>query len=112
MLYPQKYPLGIQTFSEIREENYLYIDKTALIHDLITTGKIYFLSRPRRFGKSLLISTLQALFSGKKSLFDGLSIANTPYDFAEHPVIKLEFSKDEFTTADRLPKPLVLIGFT
>ncbi len=61
-----KYPLGIQTFSEIREENYLYLDKTALIYDLINCGKVYFLSRPRRFGKSLLISTLEALFSGKK----------------------------------------------
>jgi hypothetical protein len=97
-----KYPLGIQTFSEIREENYLYVDKTAIIHELITTGKIYFLSRPRRFGKSLLISTLEALFLGRKELFDGLVIADTDYDFSAYPVVKLEFSKDEFTTADSL----------
>jgi hypothetical protein len=86
-----KYPLGIQTFSEIREENYLYLDKTALIHDLINFGKVYFLSRPRRFGKSLLISTLEALFSGKKALFDGLAISQTDYDFATYPVVTIEF---------------------
>ena len=70
-----KYPLGIQTFSEIREENYVYVDKTALIHDLITTGKVYFFSRPRRFAKSLLISTLEATFLGQKELFEDLAIA-------------------------------------
>jgi hypothetical protein len=102
MTLPLKYPLGIQTFSEIREENYLYVDKTAHVFDLITTGKVYFLSRPRRFGKSLLISTLEALFSGQKALFDGLAIAATDYDFASYPVIKLEFSQDEFLTADSL----------
>lgn len=95
-----KYPLGIQTFSEIREENYLYVDKTALIHDLITTGKIYFLSRPRRFGKSLLISTFEALFLGQKELFEGLAIAETDYDFATYPVILVEFSKVRVTKAD------------
>jgi hypothetical protein len=99
-----KYPLGIQTFSEIREDNYLYVDKTAIIHELITTGKIYFLSRPRRFGKSLLISTLEALFLGRKELFEGLFITRSEcdYDFATYPVVKLEFSKDEFATADSL----------
>jgi hypothetical protein len=60
-----KYPLGIQTFSEIREEGYIYLDKTALIYQLINTGKAYFLSRPRRFGKSLLISTFESLFNGR-----------------------------------------------
>jgi hypothetical protein len=97
-----KYPLGIQTFSEIREENYLYLDKTALIHDLINFGKVYFLSRPRRFGKSLLISTLEALFSGKKALFDGLAISQTDYDFATYPVVTIEFSSDEFSDAESL----------
>lgn len=88
-----KYPLGIQTFSEIREEGYIYFDKTALIHELVTTGKVYFLSRPRRFGKSLLISTLEALFLGHKDLFEGLGIAQTDYDFAVYPVIKMEFTR-------------------
>ena len=97
-----KYPLGIQTFAEIREENYVYLDKTAMIHELISTGKIYFLSRPRRFGKSLLISTLQALFAGKSELFTDLAISKTDYDFTEHPVLKFEFAKDEFACADNL----------
>ncbi len=88
-----KYPIGIQTFSEIREENYVYIDKTALVHQLITCGKNYFLSRPRRFGKSLLLSTLEAVFLGRRALFDGLSIAKTDYDFATYPVIKMEFTR-------------------
>ncbi|MFT4929454.1 MAG: hypothetical protein ACI8WB_005587 [Phenylobacterium sp.] len=86
-----KYPLGMQAFSEIREENYLYVDKTALVHDLISKGKTYFLSRPRRFGKSLLVSTFEALFSGHKELFTGLAIADTDYDFIEYPVILVEF---------------------
>jgi hypothetical protein len=97
-----KYPLGIQTFSEIRQENYLYLDKTALIHELVELGKVYFLSRPRRFGKSLLISTLESLFLGDKGLFEGLLISKTNYDFAVHPVVKLEFAKDEYATADNL----------
>ncbi|MCJ8269274.1 MAG: ATP-binding protein [Psychrosphaera sp.] len=102
MTSPLKYPLGIQTFSEIREENYVYVDKTSHIFELITTGKIYFLSRPRRFGKSLLVSTFEALFSGQKALFDGLAIADTDYDFVTYPIVKLEFSEDEFCTADSL----------
>lgn len=69
-----KYPIGIQTFEEIIEEGYVYIDKTKSIHKLISEGKIYFLSRPRRFGKSLLLSTLRAAFEGKKELFKGLFI--------------------------------------
>ena len=87
-----KYPLGIQTFAKIREDNYLYLDKTDLIYKLVTSGSIYFLSRPRRFGKSLLISTFEALFSGKKSLFEGLAIADTDYDFASYPIVLFEFT--------------------
>ncbi|MDR1979488.1 MAG: AAA family ATPase, partial [Synergistaceae bacterium] len=67
-----KLPIGIQTFEEIRKEGYLYVDKTKHLIDLIDTGKVYFLSRPRRFGKSLTVSTFDALFSGKKELFKGL----------------------------------------
>jgi hypothetical protein len=87
-----KYPIGIQTFSEIREEGYIYLDKTPLIYQLVNSGKAYFLSRPRRFGKSLLVSTFESLFSGHKALFEGLAIADTDYDFAEYPVVLLEFS--------------------
>lgn len=88
-----KFPVGIQTFSEIREENYLYLDKTALVRKLLTCGKYYFLTRPRRFGKSLLISTLEAVFLGRKDLFEGLDITKTDYDFAAYPVIKMEFTR-------------------
>ena len=65
------YPIGIQNFEKIREDGYLYIDKTALIYQFVKTGSYYFLSRPRRFGKSLLLSTLEAYFQGKKELFEG-----------------------------------------
>ncbi len=71
---PHRYPCGIQTFDEIREENYLYIDKTEYVYNLTHSAKYAFLSRPRRFGKSLLVSTLKAYFEGRKELFDGLAI--------------------------------------
>ena len=67
-----KYPIGIQSFDVIREDGYVYVDKTALVYDLVKNGKVYFLSRPRRFGKSLLVSTLECYFRGRKELFDGL----------------------------------------
>ena len=102
-----KYPLGIQTFSEIRQENYLYVDKTALLLDLIQTGKNYFLARPRRFGKSLLISTLEAIFSGQKDLFEGLAINDTDYCFTINPVIKLEFTKVDVNEADDLKNYII-----
>jgi len=70
----RKLPVGIQNFEEIRKQGYLYVDKTAYIYQLVNTGKVYFLSRPRRFGKSLLVSTMDAFFSGKSDLFNGLAI--------------------------------------
>ena len=69
-----KYPIGIQTFRELIEEGYVYVDKTALVYRLVSEGKIYFLSRPRRFGKSLLVSTLESYYEGRKELFKGLEI--------------------------------------
>ena len=69
-----KYPIGIQDFKSIVEGGYLYIDKTTMVYDLVKNGKIYFLSRPRRFGKSLLVSTLEYYFKGEKELFKGLAI--------------------------------------
>ena len=87
----KKLPIGVQDFKEIREGDYLYVDKTHLIHKLITEGKYYFLSRPRRFGKSLLVSTLKYLFQGEKELFKGLYIYDK-YDFPKHPVILISFS--------------------
>ena len=68
------YPIGIQNFEKLRKDGYVYVDKTAWVHRLVTTGSYYFLSRPRRFGKRLLISTLEAYFLGKRELFKGLAI--------------------------------------
>jgi len=68
-----KYPIGLQNFQGLREDGYVYVDKTALIHEMVSSGKYYFLSRPRRFGKSLLLSTIEAYFQGKKDLFKGLA---------------------------------------
>lgn len=68
------YPIGVQNFEKIRKDGYVYIDKTALIYQLVSSGSYYFLSRPRRFGKSLLISTLEAYFQGKRELFEGLAM--------------------------------------
>ena len=92
------YPIGIQSFEIIRKEGYAYIDKTEHIWRLATTGKYYFLSRPRRFGKSLLISTLEAYFKGKKELFKGLKIYGKEKDWCEYPVLRLDFSGASYTT--------------
>ncbi len=85
-------PIGISDFESIINEGYLYIDKTDRIYELISGGKYYFLSRPRRFGKSLIISTLYNIFRGKKELFKGLYIYNSDYDWEEYPVIVLDFN--------------------
>lgn len=87
----KKLPIGIQTFEEIRKEGYLYVDKTNMVHQLINNGKYYFLSRPRRFGKSLLVSTMQALFEGGEELFKNLAIYKK-WDWSKrYPVIKISF---------------------
>ncbi|WP_224070728.1 ATP-binding protein [Arachidicoccus terrestris] len=94
----RKYPIGIQHFREMREEGYLYVDKTKIIHQLVETGKYYFLSRPRRFGKSLLVDTLAELFSGSNELFKGLWIYDH-WDFEKiNPVIRFSFSNIGVTT--------------
>ena len=88
-----KYPVGIQTFSKIREGNYLYVDKTKYIVDFRKKGMSYiFLSRPRRFGKSLFASTLQAYFEGRKELFEGLAIAEYEKEWVKHPVLHFDMS--------------------
>ena len=86
------YPIGIQTFEDIRRNGYVYVDKTGLIYRLASTGKYYFLSRPRRFGKSLLISTLEAYFSGNKELFYGLEIEKSEKEWNAYPVLHLDLS--------------------
>ena len=87
-----KYPIGIQSFDQIINNDYVYVDKTELIYRLVTEGKIYFLSRPRRFGKSLLVSTLKNYFSGKKDLFKGLAIEALEKDWLEYPVFHIDFN--------------------
>lgn len=87
-----KYPLGIQTFSEIIEENYLYIDKTNIVYQLVNSSKYVFLSRPRRFGKSLLISTIQCYFEGRKDLFEGLKIEQLEQKWDKYPVLRFDLS--------------------
>ena len=82
----RKLPIGIQTFEDIRQGNYLYVDKTSILWQIINTGKPYFLSRPRRFGKSLLISTLEAYFQGRKDLFEGLAIEKLETKWEQYPV--------------------------
>ena len=88
-----KYPVGIQTFEKIREKGYLYIDKTQYIVDFREKQMSYvFLSRPRRFGKSLFASTLQAYFEGRKELFEGLAIADYEKEWVKHPVFHFDLS--------------------
>ena len=91
-----KYPIGIQDFESIINGGYVYVDKTALVYRLVTEGKIYFLSRPRRFGKSLLVSTLEAYFKGKKDMFNGLAIDSLEKEWAEYPVFHLSFGGENF----------------
>ena len=101
-----KYPIGIQSFDRIREEGYVYVDKTALIYDLVNNGTIYFLSRPRRFGKSLLISTLKHYFLGHKELFQGLAIDQLERDWAVHPVFHVDFNGGNFMQQGTLEQKL------
>ena len=99
-----KYPIGIQSFDQIRNDGYVYVDKTALIYQLVTTGKIYFLSRPRRFGKSLLVSTLEHYFLGHKELFKGLAMEQLEKDWLEYPVFHIDFNGDDFEQEGILQK--------
>ena len=84
------YPVGIQNFEKIRRDGYCYIDKTAKIYELVKTGSYYFLSRPRRFGKSLLVSTLEAYFQGKKELFKGLAMEGLEKEWKQYPILHLD----------------------
>lgn len=85
-------PIGIQSFESLREHSYLYVDKTEWIYNLVKSSKSVFLSRPRRFGKSLLLSTIQAYFEGKKELFKGLAIEQLETEWAVHPVLTLSLA--------------------
>ena len=102
-----KYPIGIQDFESIINGGYVYVDKTSIIHQLVTKGKIYFLSRPRRFGKSLLVSTLKAYFQGRKELFKGLAIDELETEWAEHPVFHLDFNGENYTEPGKLEEKII-----
>ena len=101
-----KYPIGIQSFENIRTGGYVYVDKTALVYQLADRGKYYFLSRPRRFGKSLLLSTLEAYFLGKKGLFEGLSLSHLEKDWKQYPVLHLDLNVDKYGTPNNLDQVL------
>lgn len=102
------YPIGIQSFPEIREGGYVYVDKTALVYRLASRGKHYFLSRPRRFGKSLLISTLESYLLGKKELFNGLAIESMEEDWIQYPVLRLDFTGSAYSSIKDLKDRLEL----
>ncbi len=107
MAQARKYPIGIQTFSEIRERNYLYIDKTQYLVDFIDKGyKYVFLSRPRRFGKSLFASMIHAYYEGRKDLFEGLAMGEYEKDWVKHPVLHLDMSAAKHMDKDMLERYL------
>lgn len=107
------YPIGIQNFEKLRGDGYLYIDKTALIYKMVKTGSYYFLSRPRRFGKSLLISTLEAYFQGKKELFAGLAMEELEKEWTQYPILHLDLNTEKYDTPESLENKLngVLVGW-
>lgn len=100
------YPIGVQSFAKLREEGYIYVDKTAFIEKLVTEGNCYFLSRPRRFGKSLLLSTIEAFYQGRKDLFEGLAISRAEHDWQTHPVLHIALNAWEYKDSDSLSQKL------
>ena len=95
-----KYPIGIQTFEKIRCGNYFYVDKTKYVYDMVHGYQYVFLSRPRRFGKSLLVSTLDSYFRGKKSLFKGLAAAELETEWTEYPVLHFSLASAKLGTVE------------
>ena len=104
-----KYPIGIQSFERIIEDGYVYVDKTHLVYDLTHSGGIYFLSRPRRFGKSLLVSTLENYYLGRKELFKGLAMEKLEKEWNVHPVFHVDFNGGNFKNAGELEKKINFI---
>lgn len=100
------YPIGIQNFESLRLDGYFYIDKTALIYQLVKSGRYYFLSRPRRFGKSLLISTLEAYFQGKKELFQGLAMEKLEKDWTKYPILHIDLNTQKYDSPQSLESKL------
>ena len=102
----QNLPIGIQNFEKIRNDGYLYVDKTEIVYRLATSGSYFFLSRPRRFGKSLLISTLQAYFEGKRELFEGLAVSRLETKWEQHPVLHLDLNTQKYESPEALDELL------
>ena len=98
----RKFPIGIQTFEKLREGGYLYVDKTALLWKIASTSTPYFLSHPRRFGKTLLLSIFEAYFKGKKELFEGLAIEKSETEWKEYPVLYLDLNATKFDSPQAL----------
>ena len=101
-----RYPIGIQDFEKIRRDNYVYVDKSELIFKMVSQGGYYFLSRPRRFGKSLLVSTMEAYFSGKKDLFEGLAISSLEKEWIQYPVLRFDLTGQAYTSPEALKDTL------
>ncbi|WP_148372125.1 ATP-binding protein [Bacteroides bouchesdurhonensis] len=100
------YPIGVQNFESLRKDGYFYIDKTALVYQLVKTGRYYFLSRPRRFGKSLLISTLEAYFQGNRELFKGLAIEKLEKEWIKYPILHIDLNTEKYDTPESLENKL------
>ena len=105
---PRYLPIGIQTFEKIRVDNAVYVDKTSFVESLVRNGKPYFLIRPRRFGKSLFLSTLRSYFEGRKDLFEGLAISKTETEWKQYPVFYFDFNVGDFTTEENFRASLGL----
>ena len=97
-----KYPIGIQDFGEIRRGGYAYVDKTALMYKMVSEGKYYFLSRPRRFGKSLLLSTIESFFSGERELFKGLYVDSVEWDWLQYPILHMDLNTEKYDSVEAL----------
>ena len=101
-----KYPIGIQNFGEVRRNGYVYVDKTRLMYKMVSEGKYYFLSRPRRFGKSLFLSTLESYFRGEKELFEGLAVSQLEQDWKQYPILHLDLNSREYKDESSLEAEL------
>ena len=101
-----KFPVGIQSFEDLRNKGFVYIDKTAFVYQLVDTGKYYFLSRPRRFGKSLLMSTIEAYLSGRKDLFEGLALEKLETEWTQYPILHLDLNSQKYDTPEALTEVL------
>ena len=101
-----KFPVGVQDFEKLLREGYCYVDKTALVYQLVNSGNCYFLSRPRRFGKSLLLTTIKAYLEGKKDLFKGLAIESLEKDWTSYPILHLDLNNEDYTQENGLDSVL------